>query len=343
MDSISWVLVLRFVYFPRSSFPLRRPCRLSFAYRHRPPSLLAEMGQTPANKRKQPDSKSTPRVSDFEQVLYDLIKSKQDMGIKKWEMTREANLPNDVVTKCLKSLIAKKLIREVENFRNKGKRHNIYMAAEFKPSTEVTGGSWYVNGNLDTEFIQALKDLCLKYVYRIKVATTEVITESIRRSGIINVECSTQKIAEMLQVLVLDNEIMEMQSSEIQDWKGQDSGTLAKDLEWFREQGYTILEPSSPGISYARYLEDLSEKDPQAFLCHFYNIYFAHTAGERMIGRKVAEKILDNKELEFYKWDGDLAHLLQGVTEKLNKVAEVGFFMPLLLILPLIYSTWIWL
>ncbi|KAJ4951775.1 hypothetical protein NE237_028607 [Protea cynaroides] len=100
------------------------------------------------------------------------------------------------------------------------------------------------------------------------------------------------------------------------------SGTLAKDLEWFREQGYTIPEPSSPGITYARYLEDLSEKDPQAFLCHFYNIYFAHTAGGRMIGRKIAEKILDKKELEFYKWDGDLAQLLQGVREKLNKVAE---------------------
>ncbi|XP_043699180.1 heme oxygenase 1, chloroplastic-like [Telopea speciosissima] len=100
------------------------------------------------------------------------------------------------------------------------------------------------------------------------------------------------------------------------------SGALAKDLEWFREQGYTIPEPSSPGISYARHLEDLSEKDPQAFLCHFYNVYFAHTAGGRMIGRKVAEEILDNKELEFYKWDGDLSQLLQAVREKLNKVAE---------------------
>ncbi|XP_059276588.1 heme oxygenase 1, chloroplastic isoform X2 [Lycium ferocissimum] len=97
---------------------------------------------------------------------------------------------------------------------------------------------------------------------------------------------------------------------------------LAKDLEWFREQGYAIPEPSTPGLSYARYLEELSEKDPQAFICHFYNTYFAHSAGGRMIGRKVAEKILDKKELEFYKWDGDLSQLLQNVREKLNKVAE---------------------
>ncbi|XWS27001.1 hypothetical protein CRYUN_Cryun26dG0078500 [Craigia yunnanensis] len=91
------------------------------------------------------------------------------------------------------------------------------------------------------------------------------------------------------------------------------SEKLAKDLQWFKEQGYAIPEPSSPGVSYAEYLKELSEKDPQAFICHFYNIYFAHSAGGRMIGKKVAQKILDNKELEFYKWDGDLSQLLQNV------------------------------
>ncbi|XP_010541919.1 PREDICTED: heme oxygenase 1, chloroplastic-like [Tarenaya hassleriana] len=100
------------------------------------------------------------------------------------------------------------------------------------------------------------------------------------------------------------------------------SEKLAKDLEWFKEQGYEIPEPSAPGKTYAEYLKELAEKDPQAFICHFYNTYFAHSAGGRMIGRKVAEKILDNKELEFYKWDGDLSELLQNVREKLNKVAE---------------------
>ncbi|XP_029118908.1 heme oxygenase 1, chloroplastic isoform X2 [Elaeis guineensis] len=101
------------------------------------------------------------------------------------------------------------------------------------------------------------------------------------------------------------------------------SEKLAKDLEWFKEQGHVIPEPSSPGISYAHYLEELSEKDPQAFICHFYNVYFAHTAGGRMIGKKVAEKILNNMELEFYKWDSDLSQLLQNVRDKLNQVASL--------------------
>ncbi|MBA0574411.1 hypothetical protein Golob_001619 [Gossypium lobatum] len=100
------------------------------------------------------------------------------------------------------------------------------------------------------------------------------------------------------------------------------SEKLAKDLQWFEEQGYAIPKPSSPGITYAEYLKEISDKDPQAFICHFYNTYFAHSAGGRMIGKKVAQQILNNRELEFYKWDGDLSQLLQNVRDKLNKVAE---------------------
>ncbi|XP_050367209.1 heme oxygenase 1, chloroplastic [Argentina anserina] len=110
--------------------------------------------------------------------------------------------------------------------------------------------------------------------------------------------------------------------AEFRDTGLERSEKLAKDLEWFKEQGHTIPEPSAPGVTYAEYLKELSEKDPQAFLCHFYNIYFAHSAGGRMIGKKVAEMILNKKDLEFYKWDGELSQLLQNVREKLNKVAD---------------------
>ncbi|MFS7934306.1 putative Heme oxygenase (biliverdin-producing) [Helianthus anomalus] len=65
------------------------------------------------------------------------------------------------------------------------------------------------------------------------------------------------------------------------------AGNLAKDLNWFKEQGHVIPEPLSPGLDYSVYVEELSKNDPQAFICHFYNTYFAHTAGGRMIGKKV--------------------------------------------------------
>lgn len=66
--------------------------------------------------------------------------------------------------------------------------------------------------------------------------------------------------------------------------------SLTKDLAWFEAQGNIIPEPTSAGMDYVRYLEEISETDPQGFICHFYNVYFAHSAGGRMIGRKAMIK-----------------------------------------------------
>ncbi|EOA33315.1 hypothetical protein CARUB_v10021693mg [Capsella rubella] len=98
---------------------------------------------------------------------------------------------------------------------------------------------------------------------------------------------------------------------------------LRRDLEWFKEQGHEIPEPMASGKTYSQYLKNIAEKDHPALICHFYNIYFAHSSGGRMVGTKVSAKILDNKELEFYKWDGQLSELLQNVGQELNKVAEL--------------------
>ncbi|KAJ1259796.1 hypothetical protein BS78_10G183700 [Paspalum vaginatum] len=110
--------------------------------------------------------------------------------------------------------------------------------------------------------------------------------------------------------------------SEFQNTGLERSEPLKKDLGWFSLQGYAIPEPSAPGITYASYREELSEKDPQAFVCHFYNVHFAHTAGGRIIGKKVAENIHIRRELEFYQWEGDLSLLQQNVRGKLNQVAS---------------------
>ena len=57
---------------------------------------------------------------------------------------------------------------------------------------------------------------------------------------------------------------------------------------------------------------------------HFILVCEVHNSNSFLITLiQVAEQILNNKQLEFYKWDGDLSQLLQNVREKLNKVAEV--------------------
>lgn len=64
---------------------------------------------------------------------------------------------------------------------------------------------------------------------------------------------------------------------------------------------YELERPSvgTAGIEYADMLRRI-ESIPE-FMCHYYNHYFAHTAGGRMIGKKMSALLLDKKTLEFYK------------------------------------------
>ncbi|XP_039024631.1 probable inactive heme oxygenase 2, chloroplastic [Hibiscus syriacus] len=100
------------------------------------------------------------------------------------------------------------------------------------------------------------------------------------------------------------------------------SACLSKDLEWFSQRDLVVPEPSNPGVSYVTYLEELAEKNAPLFLAHFYNIYFSHIAGGQVIARKVSEQLLEGRELEFYKWEGDVQESLKGVRQKLNMLGE---------------------
>jgi heme oxygenase (biliverdin-producing, ferredoxin) len=81
--------------------------------------------------------------------------------------------------------------------------------------------------------------------------------------------------------------------------------------------------PDGPGNTYAAFLTALAKDDAPAFICHYYNFYFAHTAGGRMIGAKVSQELFGGKELAFYSYEGgDVAPLLDAVRASINALAE---------------------
>ncbi|KAJ6944985.1 hypothetical protein NC651_000118 [Populus alba x Populus x berolinensis] len=163
-------------------------------------------------KRKRPELNSPVQsLTEHERILYDVIRSKQDIGIWTRDMKKEAKLPDNVVNKSLKALTVKNLIKEVVNIQNKGRKH--FMATEFEPSKEITGGAWYLEGSLDTEFIESLRQLCKRQIEKKGVATLEEVTDMINSYPAFNVEVTKQQIEEILRTLILDNAIMEVKSN----------------------------------------------------------------------------------------------------------------------------------
>lgn len=81
---------------------------------------------------------------------------------------------------------------------------------------------------------------------------------------------------------------------------------LEKDIKFMLSEYGDILVERHPvgsyGLDYAKVIEKLAKENQiPAFICHYYNYYFAHTAGGRMIGKQMSALLLDKKTLEFYK------------------------------------------
>ncbi|CDO68539.1 hypothetical protein BN946_scf184998.g36 [Trametes cinnabarina] len=66
------------------------------------------------------------------------------------------------LSQCLKSLTQKQLIKTVTDVRHA--TWKIYMLFNLEPSVELSGGPWYTDKELDTEFIRLLTNVCLKII-----------------------------------------------------------------------------------------------------------------------------------------------------------------------------------
>ncbi|KAK6915033.1 RNA polymerase Rpc34 [Dillenia turbinata] len=68
-----------------------------------------------------------------------------------------------------------------KRLRTSKTKENSASGRQFEPSKELTGGDWYADGNIDTEFTTEPKEVCFRQINVIRVATIDNIAEEIRR------------------------------------------------------------------------------------------------------------------------------------------------------------------
>ena len=102
------------------------------------------------------------------------------------------------------------------------------------------------------------------------------------------------------------------------------SQSIKESLEWIKsfDESVVIPECGAAGHDYAAFLRDLVGTSVPKFMCHYYNHYFAHTAGGRMIGKKIGDSLFDGKVLEFYQWNGDVRESLESTRKKIDDMAD---------------------
>ncbi|KAF9242307.1 RNA polymerase Rpc34 subunit-domain-containing protein [Melanogaster broomeanus] len=90
------------------------------------------------------------------------IQTSGNEGIWTKHLKAKTELHQTVIDRCLKSLVQKQLVKSIKAVRHPTRK--IYMLAHLDPSVELTGGPWYTDNELDTEFIKLLSTACLHYI-----------------------------------------------------------------------------------------------------------------------------------------------------------------------------------
>ena len=99
--------------------------------------------------------------------------------------------------------------------------------------------------------------------------------------------------------------------------------SIRQSLDWMisYDDALTIPDCGDAGKTYALFLKSLADESIPKFMCHYYNHYFAHTAGGRMIGKKMGDTLLEGKVLSFYKWEGDVKIFMDETRKKIDAMA----------------------
>ncbi|PPQ95506.1 hypothetical protein CVT26_008534 [Gymnopilus dilepis] len=168
---------------------------------------------------------ATKGLSGEENLVLSHIKAAGNEGIWTKHLKAKTSLHQTVIDRCLKTLTQKNLIKRVPSVQHITRK--IYMLAGLEPSISLTGGPWYTDNELDTEFIKHLMDACYKLIsdisfpkrrngaegalYPISNApqypTAESIRHSLRKARLTETDLSVEHVEMLLNVLVLDGKI----------------------------------------------------------------------------------------------------------------------------------------
>lgn len=167
---------------------------------------LFQMGSTILYKEvSAEDVQKFKGLSAEETMLYQVIKASGNTGLWTKDMRIRTNLAQPQITKILKNLEARRMVKSVKNVNNPSRK--VFMLFELEPSREVTGGAWYTENQFDAEFIEVLRDLCFQYIQRIGEATLDDVASHIRSRGVSKVDLRSEDIASILQTLVYDGRL----------------------------------------------------------------------------------------------------------------------------------------
>ncbi|ODV87768.1 hypothetical protein CANARDRAFT_189290, partial [[Candida] arabinofermentans NRRL YB-2248] len=177
------------------------------------------------------EAKKVKGMSNDEAMVYSYIEAANREGIWTKTIKAKTNLHQNVVARCLKSLESQSYIKSVKSV--KYPQRKIYMLYHLSPSIEVTGGPWFTDSELDTDFIDSLLIVIWRFIAsksypkcfnkngltnnlkqysysidnNLNLPNLDDLSDFISKSGVTPVELSLSDIRSLCDVLIFDEKL----------------------------------------------------------------------------------------------------------------------------------------
>ena len=144
-------------------------------------------------------------------MVFQVIERAGNRGIWTRDIKSQTNIQQQTLTKALRLLENRQLIKSVKAVTSKSKK--LYMLFDVVPAKEITGGPWYTEHEFDHQFIEELCKFVHAFVKKEKMASLPQITERVRVSGISNVELAEEEVGQIVKTLLFDGKLEEISAS----------------------------------------------------------------------------------------------------------------------------------
>ncbi|KAJ1456088.1 RNA polymerase Rpc34 [Pelagophyceae sp. CCMP2097] len=171
--------------------------------------LLTDEGAELSYKLRDEATAATLSELTNEQLLVlQVVERSGDQGVWLRDIKNSTSMQQQTLTKALKVLEARKLVKTVRSVQQKTKK--LYMAFDLTPTSQVSGGPWYTDQEFDHGFVEGLQKFVLRFVTERKMATLEDISSALNKVGIATVPLKIEDVQLLVDTLVFDTKLEEM-------------------------------------------------------------------------------------------------------------------------------------
>jgi DNA-directed RNA polymerase III subunit RPC6 len=190
---------------------------------------ILKKGDSLIYRAKDPSKKPAIDMDKDERIIYNIIEASGNTGIWVKDIRTKSNLLMTPLTKMLKNLENRKLIKAVKSVNASKKK--VYMLYNLEPARSVTGGPWYENSDFESEFADVLNQQCLRFLQQKKadakklkespisiqlksLCTIKEVHEFITNLGISKIALEEGDVATILNTVVYDGKAQKIMQTD---------------------------------------------------------------------------------------------------------------------------------